>query len=143
MDAKEPIPLMPEAGDELAMSAEQFSCRPRYAMTELETSAVEPTSYANLVGINVRPTTPLRQCTVDLFTSKQKRPVAASAPRRTTPGRSRALQSVAGNIGKPTTPHAIRAMQQRLATPGHGKQKTGRLQRETPRNALRNLSRSL
>ena len=43
-----------------------------------------------------------------------------------------------------TTPLAIRALQQRRKgsqTPGHDRRRSGRLQRETPRDTLRNLSR--
>ncbi|KAG8534252.1 uncharacterized protein KY384_001096 [Bacidia gigantensis] len=53
------------------------------------------------------------------------------------------LQPVSGNRSNPTTPHAIKALQQRRATPAFAKRKSGRFQRETPRDILRNLSRAL
>ncbi|KAL1612117.1 hypothetical protein SLS60_000340 [Paraconiothyrium brasiliense] len=46
----------------------------------------------------------------------------------------------------PTTPHAIRALRERAnaaKTPGHVRRRSGRVQRETPRDLLRNLSRVL
>ena len=46
---------------------------------------------------------------------------------------------------RPTTPHALRALQQRrnaaLNTPGRERRRSGRQQRDTPHDALRNLSR--
>ncbi|KAF2838997.1 hypothetical protein M501DRAFT_1003529 [Patellaria atrata CBS 101060] len=49
--------------------------------------------------------------------------------------------------GQPTTPHAIRALQQRRNTAlmpgGHGRRRSGQARRETPRDALRQLSRIL
>ena len=44
----------------------------------------------------------------------------------------------------PSTPHAIRALQQRRAaesTPARDSRRSGRQQRETPREVLRHLSR--
>lgn len=46
----------------------------------------------------------------------------------------------------PTTPHAIRALQQRHAaanTPARNRRRSGRAERESPRDALRQLSRSM
>ncbi|KAF1913533.1 centromere kinetochore component CENP-T-domain-containing protein [Ampelomyces quisqualis] len=46
----------------------------------------------------------------------------------------------------PTTPHAIRALRERAnaaRTPGHNRRRSGRIQRETPRDILRDLSRAL
>ncbi|KAF2427589.1 hypothetical protein EJ08DRAFT_662885 [Tothia fuscella] len=48
--------------------------------------------------------------------------------------------------GKPTTPHAIRALQQRrnaALTPARDRRRSGRAQRETPRDDLRALSKIL
>jgi hypothetical protein len=48
--------------------------------------------------------------------------------------------------GRPTTPHAIRALQQRrnaALTPGRDRRRSGRMQRETPRDDLRALSKVL
>lgn len=49
-----------------------------------------------------------------------------------------------GKVVKPTTPHGIRALEQRRAgalTPGRGRRRSGKIQRETPRDLLRQLSR--
>ncbi|OCL02758.1 hypothetical protein AOQ84DRAFT_382334 [Glonium stellatum] len=46
----------------------------------------------------------------------------------------------------PTTPHAIRALRERAnaaRTPGQSRRRSGRVQRETPRDTLRDLSRIL
>ncbi|KAK2758055.1 hypothetical protein FQN54_004461 [Arachnomyces sp. PD_36] len=43
----------------------------------------------------------------------------------------------------PTTPHALRAMQRRAATPGRDRRKSGRVRRETPIDILRNLGKAL
>ncbi|KAF5850580.1 hypothetical protein GGP41_010232 [Bipolaris sorokiniana] len=46
----------------------------------------------------------------------------------------------------PTTPHAIRALRERAnaaRTPGNNRRRSGRIQRETPRDLLRDLSRAL
>ena len=60
-----------------------------------------------------------------------------------TPRFRRPLQPIGPGGSNPTTPHTIRALQQRRATPGQDKRKSGRTQRETPRDALRNLSKIL
>jgi hypothetical protein len=70
-----------------------------------------------------------------------------------TPGSVAARTPVAGasthrvpRRGQPTTPHAIRALQQRrnaALTPGGGRRRSGRIQRETPRDDLRLLSRGM
>lgn len=62
---------------------------------------------------------------------------------RTTPRVRRPLHSVGLAGSNPTTPHTTRALQHRRATPGQDRRKSGRAQRETPRDALRNLSRIL
>lgn len=46
----------------------------------------------------------------------------------------------------PTTPHAIKALRERanaVRTPGNNRRRSGRIQRETPRDLLRGLSRAL
>ncbi|CBX94982.1 hypothetical protein LEMA_P113970.1 [Plenodomus lingam JN3] len=46
----------------------------------------------------------------------------------------------------PTTPHAIKALRERAnaaRTPGNNRRRSGRMQRETPRDLLRGLSRAL
>ncbi|KAL4805485.1 centromere kinetochore component CENP-T-domain-containing protein [Aspergillus unguis] len=74
-----------------------------------------------------------------------------STPRRiagsTTPlaNRSASRWGTPGNRGgAPATPHGLRAMQRRAAnTPGRDRRKSGRVQRETVFDVLRNLSKAL
>ncbi|KAL4786472.1 centromere kinetochore component CENP-T-domain-containing protein [Aspergillus varians] len=74
-----------------------------------------------------------------------------STPRRlagsTTPGTSRSASrwGTPGNRGgAPATPHGLRAMQRRAAnTPGRDRRKSGRVQRETVFDVIRNLSKAL
>ncbi|KAL4973765.1 centromere kinetochore component CENP-T-domain-containing protein [Aspergillus desertorum] len=72
----------------------------------------------------------------------------ASTPGRnkigsTTP-RSASQWGTPGNRGAPSTPYGLRAMQRRAAnTPGRDRRKSGRVQRETVFDVLRNLSRAL
>ncbi|KAK2785167.1 hypothetical protein FQN53_007909 [Emmonsiellopsis sp. PD_33] len=56
-----------------------------------------------------------------------------------TPGANR------GGNAAPATPHALRALQRRAATytPGRDRRKSGRIQRETPIDILRNLGKAL
>ena len=61
----------------------------------------------------------------------------------TTPRIRHPLQQIKPGGSKSTTPHTVRALQQRRATPGQDRRKSGRTQRETPRDALRNLSKIL
>ncbi|KAF2757478.1 hypothetical protein EJ05DRAFT_476728 [Pseudovirgaria hyperparasitica] len=92
---------------------------------------------------------------------------AVSAGPETTPGTERSANTTPGTQNKtprsvgrtglyarpviarrgpPTTPHAIRALQQRrnaAITPGKNRRRSGRMQRETPRDTLRALSRLL
>ena len=62
--------------------------------------------------------------------------------RSRTPGDRRPLQVSLTTKSNPATPYATRALQQRRATPGRSRRKSGRMQRETPRDTLRNLSKS-
>ncbi|KAL4952105.1 centromere kinetochore component CENP-T-domain-containing protein [Aspergillus filifer] len=73
-----------------------------------------------------------------------------STPRRlagsTTPSANRFASrwGTPGNRGAPATPHGLRAMQRRAAnTPGRDRRKSGRGQRETVFDVLRNLSKAL
>ncbi|KAI9795469.1 MAG: hypothetical protein M1833_006999 [Piccolia ochrophora] len=102
------------------------------------------TPYSNLrqlAGLIQRPSTPPERpssaAALSTRRSARRTPsVQARGPSRPTPSRR----------GAPTTPHAIRALQQRRAaalTPGRDRRRSGRLQRETPRDLLRNLSRVL
>ncbi|KAL1998605.1 hypothetical protein VTN02DRAFT_5909 [Thermoascus thermophilus] len=73
-----------------------------------------------------------------------------------TPGRSRVAASPSTNrsttrltprdigVGVPSTPYGLQAIQRRAAnTPGRDRRKSGRMQRETPFDILKNLGRAL
>ena len=60
---------------------------------------------------------------------------------RTTPLQRQPLQVSSGNRSNPTTPYTVRALKRRRLTPGYERRKSGKMQRETPRDALRNLSK--
>ncbi|KAF1809877.1 hypothetical protein P152DRAFT_484232 [Eremomyces bilateralis CBS 781.70] len=102
------------------------------------------TDLHNLANVIRNPATPSERASSRQPASAFKIPVRtpgslSRGPR--TISRSRLQRST-----KPTTPHAIRAYQQRIdraGTPGRDRRKSGRLQRETPRDTLRNLSRLL
>ncbi|KAF2741577.1 hypothetical protein EJ04DRAFT_539632 [Polyplosphaeria fusca] len=60
--------------------------------------------------------------------------------------RGLATRPIQARRAAPTTPHAIRALRERAnaaRTPGHHRRRSGRIQRETPRDTLRDLSRVL
>ncbi|MCJ1403898.1 hypothetical protein MMC11_007121 [Xylographa trunciseda] len=62
------------------------------------------------------------------------------------PRSDRLPRPTAALIEPPTTPHAIRALEQRRAamrTPARGRRRSGRQYRETPRDTLRDLSKIL
>lgn len=109
------------------------------ALTELTV-----TQLRQLAGRIQKPFTPLRRAasvepTSVNYTARHNAAAQARTPR--TRGPSRAVPS---KRGPPTTPHAIRALQQRRAaalTPGRDRRRSGRMQRETPRDILRQLSR--
>lgn len=61
-----------------------------------------------------------------------------------TPRGGPATRPISARRVAPTTPHAIRALRERAnaaRTPGNNRRRSGRVQRETPRDLLRNLSR--
>ncbi|KAF3035421.1 hypothetical protein E8E12_003070 [Didymella heteroderae] len=63
-----------------------------------------------------------------------------------TPRGGPATRPISARRAAPTTPHAIRALRERAnaaRTPGNNRRRSGRVQRETPRDLLRNLSRAL
>lgn len=100
-----------------------------------------------LAGRIQKPFTPLRRATSAEPSSIHNRTAQArgSASRARTPRTGALPRAVPSKRGAPTTPHAIRALQQRRAaalTPGRDRRRSGRMQRETPRDTLRQLSRS-
>jgi hypothetical protein len=100
----------------------------------------------NLYGLAnaTRPTTPLRR-------ASSAGPLSSRGPRRTPSAQSRTPAGVSryggGSARKPlvVTPHGRAAQRQLEArrTPGKERRRSGRQQRETPRDALRALSRLL
>ncbi|KAI9848525.1 MAG: hypothetical protein M1837_007194 [Sclerophora amabilis] len=99
-----------------------------------------------LAGLIRKPTTPLRRASsVGAMSGKwlgQRTP----SERAQTPGTTGPLRPKVTGRGAPTTPHALRALQQRRAgalTPRRDRRRSGRMQRETPRDTLRALSKIL
>lgn len=93
------------------------------------------------------PTTPFRRAI-----SAGPTPGSRKTPTFRTPGTGRtprggpATRPLPLRRGAPTTPHAIRALKERAnaaRTPGINRRRSGRIQRETPRDILRDLSRAL
>ncbi|KAI9835403.1 MAG: hypothetical protein M1819_002321 [Sarea resinae] len=121
--------------------------RTSFAAGNSATDAGIETPYSNLrqlAGLIQKPTPNLR--------ASSEGPAAGHSVRRTPATQSRTpridgqLRPVLSRRGPPTTPHAIRALQQRRAaalTPGRDRRRSGWMQRETPRDALRGLSRIL
>lgn len=77
-------------------------------------------------------------------------PGSRKTPTVRTPGTGRtprggpATRPLPSRRAAPTTPHAIRALRERAnaaRTPGHNRRRSGKIQRETPRDILRDLSR--
>ncbi|EDN03322.1 predicted protein [Histoplasma mississippiense (nom. inval.)] len=76
-------------------------------------------------------------------------PAQTSVPPPLSTNRASARQTprgaYSGANAAPATPHALRALQRRAAThtPGRDRRKSGRMQRETPMDVLRNLGKVL
>ncbi|KAI9779859.1 MAG: hypothetical protein M1839_007172 [Geoglossum umbratile] len=116
---------------------------------ELAAPASQETPYANLrqlAGLIHKPTTPQQRA------SSAGPPSTRLSARRTpsaqgrTPHGAGALRPAPGRRPVPTTPHAVRALQQRRAaaiTPGRDRRRSGRGIRDSPRDVLRGLSRIL
>lgn len=77
-------------------------------------------------------------------------PGSRKTPTFRTPGTGRtprggpATRPLPSRRAAPTTPHAIKALRERAnaaRTPGNNRRRSGRVQRETPRDLLRGLSR--
>lgn len=109
-------------------------------MSPERTIAGTPTS-------RMEPSTPFRRAA-----SAGPTPGSRKTPLLRTPGTGRtprggpATRPLPSRRNAPTTPHAIRALRERAIaarTPGHNRRRSGRIQRETPRDILRDLSRAL
>lgn len=95
----------------------------------------------------IEPSTPFRRAV-----SAGPTPGSRKTPTFRTPGTGRtprggpATRPLPARRTAPTTPHAIRALRERAnaaRTPGNNRRRSGRIQRETPRDILRDLSRAL
>lgn len=100
---------------------------------------------ALIADMRAEPTTPYRRAI-----SAGPTPGTRKTPTFRTPGTARtprggpATRPISARRVAPTTPHAIRALRERAnaaRTPGNNRRRSGRVQRETPRDLLRNLSR--
>ncbi|KAH6852730.1 centromere kinetochore component CENP-T-domain-containing protein [Alternaria alternata] len=101
-----------------------------------------PTNNASL-----QPTTPFRRAISSGPTPGSRRtPIARTPGTGVTPRGGPATRPLPSRRIAPTTPHAIRALRERAnaaRTPGNNRRRSGRIQRETPRDILRDLSRAL
>ncbi len=97
--------------------------------------------------VRSQPITPFRRAA-----SAGPTPGSRKTPTFRTPGTGRtprggpATRPIPSRRTAPTTPHAIRALRERAnaaRTPGNNRRRSGRIQRETPRDILRDLSRAL
>jgi hypothetical protein len=102
-----------------------------------------------LAGIIPKPVTPYRRASSAGPTPGSRRTpntllrTPGTAVR--TPRGGPATRPIPARRTAPTTPHAIRALRERAnaaRTPGVNRRRSGRVQRETPRDMLRALSRS-
>ncbi|MCJ1274502.1 hypothetical protein MMC21_002298 [Puttea exsequens] len=143
-DSKENVWFDVGTEDELMAPAKLSRVTPRNSIAGK--ASPKPTPHANLrqlAAIIRKPSTP-RYHSSGIDEPLSERHVAInSAMLSRTPNTRQLQQLLRRERSNPTTPHAIRAMQQRRATPGWDRRKSGRMQRETPRDVLRNLSRVL
>ncbi|KAF2626020.1 hypothetical protein BU25DRAFT_459971 [Macroventuria anomochaeta] len=94
------------------------------------------------------PTTPFRRAISAGPTPESRKTPTFRTPGTVarTPRGGPATRPISARRAVPTTPHAIRALRERAnaaRTPGNSRRRSGRVQRETPRDLLRNLSRAL
>ncbi|KAF2205947.1 hypothetical protein GQ43DRAFT_92549 [Delitschia confertaspora ATCC 74209] len=117
--------------------------------SDVHESVNTETPYLNLrqlAGAIQNPITPFRRAISAGPTPGSRR--TPSIPIRTpgTAARRSANRPIPARRAAPTTPHAIRALRERAnaaRTPGHNRRRSGRVQRETPRDILRDLSKVL
>lgn len=98
-----------------------------------------------LAGIIKKPTTPAYRTPGLSSASASRLNIRTPATVARTPRPDTVARPQTARRGKPTTPHAIHAFQQRknAATPGFGRRKSVIKRRETPRDILRELSKKL
>ncbi|KAF2643132.1 hypothetical protein P280DRAFT_244781 [Massarina eburnea CBS 473.64] len=93
-----------------------------------------------LASVAPKPVTPYRRA-ASASVVTPRTPLTGRTPRG-----GPATRPISGKRVAPTTPHAIRALRERAnaaKTPGRVRRRSGRVQRETPRDILRDLSRAL
>ncbi|CAI6336877.1 unnamed protein product [Periconia digitata] len=98
-----------------------------------------------LAAIAAKPVTPYRRAASAGAATPGSRTVRTPGTARTPRG-GPATRPIPSRRAAPTTPHAIRALRERknaARTPGNARRRSGRMQRETPRDILRDLSRVL
>ncbi|KAF2034460.1 hypothetical protein EK21DRAFT_56622 [Setomelanomma holmii] len=104
-------------------------------------------STANTPTSRILPSTPFRRtASAGPTPGSRKTPLIRTPGTGRTPRGGPATRPIPSKRGAPTTPHAIRALRERAnaaRTPGHNRRRSGRIQRETPRDILRDLSRAL
>jgi hypothetical protein len=117
-----------------------------YVLIELETECIlnEP-QLRQLSHIIPKPVTPFRRAqSVGATPGSRRTPtiqIRTPGTAARTP-RGQSTRQVAARRVAPTTPHAIRALRERAhAARTPGRRRSGRIQRETPRDTLRALSR--
>ncbi|KAF2021599.1 hypothetical protein BU24DRAFT_487988 [Aaosphaeria arxii CBS 175.79] len=105
-----------------------------------------------LTSILPKPSTPFRRASSagPRLTPSDRRtpniPIRTPGAAARTPRGGLASRPISARRAAPTTPHAIRALRERAnaaRTPGQNRRRSGRVQRETPRDTLRDLSRIL
>ncbi|KAI9703268.1 MAG: hypothetical protein M1836_007834 [Candelina mexicana] len=104
------------------------------------------TPQTNLAGLIHKPSTPLRRASSAGPLSSRRSTRRTSGTQNRTFGHDTSARLPRSRLAPVTTPHAIRALQQRrnaALTPGRDRRRSGRGQRDTPRDTLRNLSRIL
>ncbi|KAF2265398.1 hypothetical protein CC78DRAFT_532469 [Lojkania enalia] len=108
------------------------------------------TSLRQLAGIAPRPTTPFKRASSAGPTPGSRRTpnivIRTPGTVAQTPRSGARPRQFPARRAAPTTPHAIRALRERAnaaRTPGAHRRRSGRIQRETPRDILRDLSRVL
>ena len=139
--------------DELSASSKLFRVPPRHSAAGQACSVTPHANVSNLWLVVIGHRSPLKSLSSQTrhlarlirdpsTPHKRASSVGTRSAKSRTPGTFRPLQASWTARNNPVTPHAIRDLQQRRATPGRDRRKSGRVQRETPRDALRNLSRS-
>jgi hypothetical protein len=94
---------------------------------------------------SIEPMTPFRRpISAGPTPASRRTPVLRTPASGATPRGGPATRPLPPRRVAPTTPHAIRALRERAnaaRTPANNRRRSGRIQRETPRDILRHLSR--